>query len=304
MQRRKFIKNSGVYAIGIGIFGHIQWNGDKFIGNTPTTTDILGPFYRPGAPERVNINPRDFSGEVLHLSGTVFKEDGTTPFKNCLIEIWQCEENLEYDSISDEYKHRGLQKTGTDGKYHFITTQPPAYPIRPGSTTFRPAHIHLRISGEGQQDLITQVYFKDDPYIKEDICASSPTAVNRIMSITKNKQNEQQITFDIVMKKEFKPDKAVFEKISGVYVMNDKSMMEFYPDGDLLLMKWNGQIREGLWYAGNNEFTGGVDNRTAKFNLQPDGKVKVTVLFKTALKKEHKEYKEFNLEGVKTFKYK
>jgi catechol 1,2-dioxygenase len=304
MQRRKFIQNSGVFALGVGVFGKIQWNGNRFIGDTPTTTDILGPFYRPGAPLRININPPGFSGEVLHLTGTVFKEDGKTPFKNCLIEIWQCDLNLEYDNISDEYKHRGAQKTGADGKYHFITTQPQAYPIRPGSSILRPAHIHMRISGEGQQDLITQVYFKGDRHLADDPCSSSPEAVNRIMTVVKNKQDEQQISFDIIMKKEFKPDKAVFEKICGVYTMNDNSMMEFYRDGDLLFMKWNGQIREGLWYKGINEFSGGIDNRTAKFDLQPDGKVKVAVRFITAVKKGSKEYKESNLEGIKTFKYK
>ncbi|MGN6492904.1 MAG: hypothetical protein ACTHLE_12970, partial [Agriterribacter sp.] len=79
MQRRKFVKNSGILAIGFGIFGNIRWDGNRFIGDTPTTTDILGPFYRPGAPLRVNINPPDFSGEILQLSGTVFKEDNKTP---------------------------------------------------------------------------------------------------------------------------------------------------------------------------------------------------------------------------------
>ena len=304
MQRRNFIKNTGVFAIGIGVFGRIQWDGNKFIGTTPTTTDILGPFYRPGAPVRININPSGFSGEVLHLSGSVFKEDGKTPFKNGLIEIWQCDHDQNYDNISDDFKYRGVQKTGTDGKYHFITTQPVAYPIKPGSTIMRPAHIHMRISGDGQQDLITQIYFKGDQYIEDDPCSSSPEAVNRIMSVVKNKQQDQQVTFDIIMKKEFKPDKTVFDRVSGLYTMNDNTVLEFYQDGDLLFMKWNGQIREGLWYKGNNEFSGGLDNRTVKFELQPGGNVKVKVLFITAIKKEYKEYRETNLEGIKTFKYK
>ncbi|MGN6491262.1 MAG: hypothetical protein ACTHLE_04645, partial [Agriterribacter sp.] len=225
-------------------------------------------------------------------------------FKNCLIEIWQCDHRQEYDTTSDEYRHRGAQKTGNDGKYHFITTQPPAYPIKPGSAIYRPAHIHMRISGKGQQDLITQVYFKDDPHIENDPLSSSPNAIKRIMPVTKNKQNEKQVIFDIRMAKEFKPDSTVFEKISGLYSMSDNSIIEFYPDGDLLFMKWNGQIREGLWYKGNNEFAGGVDNRTAKFDVQPNGNVKVIFQFITAVKKEYKEYKEHNLEGIKTFKYK
>ncbi len=303
MQRRKFVLDSGLLAIGIGIFGGVKWDGQKFIGDSPTTTDILGPFYRPGAPLRTNINPAGFSGELLHLSGTVFKEDMKTPFKDCLIEIWQCDEDLVYDNVSDNYKYRGAQKTGADGKYHFVTSHPSAYPVRPGSDIYRPAHIHFRISGEGQQDLITQIYFKGDPYNEKDSSASLPETVNRIMQVSKNNKNEKQVTFDIIMAKEFKPDKTVFEKISGIYSMNDNSSIEFYPEGDMLFMKWNGQIREGFWYKGNNEFLAGMGNRTAKFDLQPDGVVKVKVQFITALRKDHKEYKEFNLEGVKAFKY-
>lgn len=303
MQRREFITDTGILAIGIGVFGNIQWDGNRFIGDTPTTTDILGPFYRPGAPLRTNINPPGFSGETLHLSGTIFKEDQKTPFRNCLIEVWQCDHDKSYDNTSDVYKYRGAQKTGVDGKYHFITTIPVAYPVTPDSDLYRPSHIHLRISGDGQQDLITQIYFKGDPHIDTDALASSSVAVNRILTVTKNKLNEKQVLFNVIMAKEFKPDKTVFEKVSGTFTMNDKSIIEFYPDGDFLFMKWNGQIREGLSYKGNNEFIGGIDNRKVKFDLQPDGKVKVSVQFMTAIKKEFKEYKEYNLTGIKMFKY-
>jgi catechol 1,2-dioxygenase len=298
MQRREFIKDSGIFAVGVGMFGSIKWDGSRYIGNAPTTTDILGPFYRPGAPVRVDINPSNFLGEKLHLTGTIYKEDQKTPFKNCLVEVWQCDGNQVYDNTSGDYLYRGAQKTRVDGKYHFITTQPVAYPAAPNSDVYRPAHIHLRISGEGQQDLITQIYFKGDPNIDKDPCASSPLAVNRIITVTKNRSNERQVIFDIVMAREFKPDKTVLEKISGVYAMNDNSFIEFYPDGDLLFMKWNGQIREGLCYKGDNEFIGGISNQRAKFEIQPNGATKVIFHFITVLKKE------YNLEGVKTFKYK
>jgi len=297
MQRRKFLTNSTSCIIGISVFGTITRNGNFFIGDDPTTTDILGPFYRPGAPIRSNINPAGFSGDLLHVSGTVFKEDGTTPFQNCFIEIWQCDQHQIYDNTSDDYTYRGAQKTLADGKYHFMTTQPVAYPAAPNSNVYRPAHIHMRVSGEKQQDLITQIYFKGDPNIENDPCASSPRSTKRILNVTSIKHNEKQIHFDIAMAKEFKPDDTVFEKLSGLYTMKDNSIIEFYRGGDLLFMKWNGQIREGLWYKGNNAFVGGIDNN-ASFELLENGAIKVKVHFVTVLKKE------FNLEGIKTFKYK
>jgi catechol 1,2-dioxygenase len=299
MHRKAFIKNTGTIAVAIGVFGSIRWSRNCFLGDTPTTTDILGPFYRPGAPFRKNINPSGFSGELLHFSGTVFKEDGKTPFKNCLVEIWQCDVNQKYDNTSDEYKYRGTQRTNAAGQYTFITTQPVPYPVEEGSPVLRPAHIHMRISGEGQQDLITQVYFKGDANIEQDEAASAPTAINRILTVSKNKQNEKQLTFDVVLSKELTPSDQVFKKLSGLYKMSDKSMMEFFREDDMLFMKWNGQIREGLSYKGNNEFKGGVNNATiAKFEMLPDQKVKLTLHYNAPVSK-----KEFDLEGIKMFKY-
>ncbi len=298
MQRKEFIKNSGLVAIAVGVFGNVSWSRNKFIGDTPTTTDILGPFYRPGAPYRVNINPNGFSGKLFHLSGTIFKEDGKTPFNNCLVEVWQCDENKLYDNLSDEFKYRGSQKTGADGKYHFICMHPIPYLAFENSDIWRPAHIHLLISGEGQQDLVTQIYLEGDPYLKKDIAASSPQAFNRILKITTNKKNEEAVHFDIVMTKEFIPSNNVFEKLIGVYNMNDKSVIEFYRKNDLLVLKWNGQIREALSYKGNNTFSGGVENMTyANFQLLSNNEVKTNVHFKTLNRGE------FDLEGIKVFKY-
>ena len=300
MQRRKFIKETGMTAIGIGVFGNIVWieNG-LATGDTPTTTDLLGPFYRPGAPFRTDINPRGYAGKKFRISGTIFKEDGKTPFKNCLIEIWQCDENKNYDNISDDYTYRGSQKTGADGKYSFICMHPIPYPVGENVDIWRPAHIHLLVSGKDQQDLITQVYLKDDPYLETDSASSSPNAINRILSITRNKLGEEEVVFDIVMQKEFKPDDSVFKKLSGIYSMNDKSLMEFFRKGDLLFLNWNSQIREGLSYKGNNEFAGSVNKRTtARFELGENNQVSVKVNFYRQAYDKH-----ITLEGKKTFKY-
>src|SRR5687767_15309971 len=143
MQRRKFLTDTGKVAFGASVFGSIHWSNDRFVGDTPTTTDILGPFYRPNAPLRNNINPSDYTGSLFHLSGTVFKEDGKTPFKNCLVEVWQCDADKVYDNTSDNYKYRGAQKTDAKGNYNFITTHPVPYKASEQSENYRPAHIHM-----------------------------------------------------------------------------------------------------------------------------------------------------------------
>ncbi|MEP7371929.1 MAG: hypothetical protein ABI675_00985 [Chitinophagaceae bacterium] len=298
MQRRKFIQNTGMFAVGVGVFGSISWDTEKFVGDTATTTDILGPFYRPNAPIRISINPPGYTGKLFHLSGTIFKEDGKTPFPNAMVEIWQADDHKGYDNTTDDFGYRGSQRAGKNGKYHFITSLPKPYPLYEGSPVFRPSHIHMRISGEGQQDLITQIYFKEDPYLEKDPSSKSPEAINRILTVKENNKKDEMVEFNVVMQKEFKPGPEVYKKLSGIYEMNDDTLMEFYKDGDLLFVKRNGQIIEGLIYKGNNTFGSGTKDLKVVFELQEGGKVKVKINYFNAFSN-----KDVNVEGVKTFKY-
>jgi len=277
MKRSTFVKNTSLIAASVAVFGKIQWVDGKPVGDSPTTTDILGPFYRPGAPFRTNINPKDFSGTQFHLSGTVYKDDSKTIIKNCLVEIWQCNPRGEYDNLTDDFDYRGAAKTGDDGTYHFITAHPVPYLADPRKNIYRPAHIHMRIAGaDGEQDLITQIYFKGDAHLAEDDYSASPKAVNRTLETTKNSKGEDVVNFNIVMKKEFPLDDAAFNRICGIYDANDGNRAEFFHKGDLLFVKWNGQIEDAGYYTGNNSFENGSDSRL-KFELLEEGKVKVTI---------------------------
>lgn len=298
MNRRTFVKSSSLTAFSVAAFGAINWNGKSYIGDTETTTDILGPFYRPGAPMRSNLIPEGSKGEVMHLSGTVFQKDGKTPLANTLIEAWQCDEYEVYDNTSDDYLYRGAVKTGADGKYTFKTIVPVPYKI--SDTSWRPAHIHLRISSGEYQDLITQLYFKGDPYIAKDASASSPTSLSRILTTKKNSSNEKVVAFDVVMQTAFPLDDAGYKKITGLYQL-DSGNVEFIREDDLLMVKINGQLMEGLIYKGNNTFQGGLSYITAKFEVLANGGVKTFVTMGdfdggdlTKLK---------NFEGLKFLKY-
>lgn len=264
--------------MSISAFGSIQWNGKSFVGDTPTTTDILGPFYRPGAPMRSNIIPPDSKGIPMNLTGTIFKEDGKTPLNNVLVEIWQCDENEHYDNTSDSYLFRGAIKTGKNGKYAFKTIVPVPYKADPNDeASWRPAHIHMRVSVAEQQDLITQIYFKGDKYNDTDRSASSPQAVNRILNIVKNASGENTVTFDVVLSKEFPLDKEVYNKITGLYMMDSGNTIEFIKNDDLLFMKRNGQLIASLKYIGNNTFEAGIGFPKVTFELLAKGVTKVVV---------------------------
>lgn len=279
MQRRTFIKNSTLTALSISAFGALNWNGRYFEGDTPTTTDILGPFYRPGAPLRTNLRLAGSNGTPIVLKGKILKEDAKTPIKNALVEIWHCDESEMYDNTSDEYNYRGGQRTKSDGTYEFKSILPVPYKAVPNNEmTWRPAHIHMRVSVPDQQDLITQIYFKDGKYVETDRWASAPQAVNRILTVSKDNSGESQIIFNVIMSKEIPLDKKVYDKLAGLYDVGDDNFIEFSKYDDLLFMKQNGQLVASLKYIGNNTFEGGEGYPKATFELQKDGMVKVAVV--------------------------
>jgi protocatechuate 3,4-dioxygenase beta subunit len=278
MQRRNFIKKSSLMAFSVSAFGGIHWNGLNFVGDSPTTTDILGPFYRPGAPMRSNIISPGSTGIPMNLSGKVFSENGKTPLDNALVEIWQCDEKEYYDNASDDYSFRGAVMSDKNGSYHFKTIVPVPYKANPDNEdSWRPAHIHMRVSVPNQQDLITQIYFKGDQYLDNDTWASAPRAINRTLEIVKNDKGESEVTFDIVMSKEFPLDSKVYDKITGLYKMEDKSNVEFIKSDDLLFLKRNGHLLEGLRYIGNNTFEGGVGYPKVSFELLEKGGTKAVI---------------------------
>ncbi len=279
MQRRKFIKNSTLTVLSVSTFGALSWNGKNFEGDTLTTTDILGPFYRPGAPIRTNLTLSNSKGTPLAFKGTIFKEDGKTPIENAFVEIWHCDENETYDNTSDNYNYRGGQKTRSNGKYEFKTIIPVPYEAIPGNEkTWRPAHIHMRVSVPNQQDLITQIYFSGGKYVDTDPWASSPQAVNRILTLTKNSSGVSEVVFNVVMSKEIPLDKKIYDRVTGLFDVGDNNFIEFIKNDDLLFMKLNGQLTADLKYIGNNTFEGGIGYPKVTFELLKDGGTKVVVV--------------------------
>ena len=47
MKRRTFLKTSALSAIAVSATGFVRLEGDRYVGDCETTSDILGPFYRP-----------------------------------------------------------------------------------------------------------------------------------------------------------------------------------------------------------------------------------------------------------------
>lgn len=139
--------------------------------STPSQT--LGPFYPRHAGERPSQTDADllaFDGDrplsrgvPLYLTGRVLDRRGK-PIAQAEVEVWQCDANAVYhhpaggaESERDpHFQGYGRAMTEADGRFHFRTIRPVAYPGRT-------PHIHVRVAPPGGGALATQMYLPDEP---------------------------------------------------------------------------------------------------------------------------------------------
>jgi hypothetical protein len=107
---------------------------------TPTAADMMGPFYKPGAPVRASV------GKGYNLHGVVRSSSDCAPIPGAVIELWLAGPEHEYDDA-----HRATVIADKTGAYSFESNLP--QPIEG-----RPPHIHLRVSAKGYKTLVTQHY--------------------------------------------------------------------------------------------------------------------------------------------------
>ena len=213
MQRRTFLKDAALGAVAISASGFISFDGTKYVGDCETTTDILGPFYRPNSPVRTSLVIPNDPGTKILLSGTVKHDDCITVFKKAKIELWHCSAKGEYDNSTDEFRYRATTYSDGGGKYFFNTILPVPYGI--GGDVYRPAHFHMMISGDGYQPLVTQLYFTGDKHLSKDPSSASPTAKRRILNVETLKDNTKKVSFDISLSKKTRSRDNKHRKIAG-----------------------------------------------------------------------------------------
>ena len=106
----------------------------------PTAPDMLGPFYKPNAPERTR------TGTGIVVTGAVRSATGCAALPGARVEWWSADERGEY---RDEL--RATQHTDAQGRFTYETVSPGRYPGRP-------PHLHVRITAPGHKPLVTQLY--------------------------------------------------------------------------------------------------------------------------------------------------
>jgi protocatechuate 3,4-dioxygenase beta subunit len=277
MQRKAFIKNTTLCAIAISTSGFIRFDGKRYEGDCETTSDILGPFYRPGSPVRNNLVKKDMPGQLVELTGFIRHDDCKTPFKNAKVELWHCSSAGIYDNSSDEFLHRGTTYTDVSGKYFFKTILPTPYQAGGG---MRPAHFHMMVTAEQYQPLVTQLYFSGDKHISRDTWASAPKAKKRILDVQTLKSGSKKVLFDVNLATKLSVEPASIDRLTGVYIdeKDQSKKIEFFKNNNLLWVR-NDVFGMDLEYVDNNKFRPRGTTETGMnylFEILNNGAVKLT----------------------------
>jgi hydroxyquinol 1,2-dioxygenase len=150
-----------------------------------TETTVLGPFHVEAAPlfERGADISGGLSGTPLFVDGTVSSVDGT-PLAEALVDVWHADADGRYDVQQLEQlgglAGRAKFRTDRDGRFHFWTVRPSAYPIphdgpvgqmleAQGRHAHRPAHVHFMIAAPDHETLVTHVFAAGDAYLDSDV---------------------------------------------------------------------------------------------------------------------------------------
>ncbi len=138
-------------------------------------------------------------GEPLHVTGTVYGPDGTTPAAGVEIYAYHTDAEGLYSETNDNTNPRikATVRTGADGRYELNTIKPAPYP---GGGV--PAHIHYRISGGGFPDQRADLNFEGDPYLSSRAIARSVERgqFGSIRPLEKDADGVWQVVFDIKLR--------------------------------------------------------------------------------------------------------
>lgn len=169
-------------SLGVSSLVCLLNNGDR--GQTATTANLLGPFWRTDSPRTENgasIVRSPTPGDPLFVTARVVDRQGR-PVAGAEVDVWHASAEGYYenqDPAQADMNLRGKFTTDADGRIGFRSVKPAGYPIPVDGPAgallraqrrhnLRPAHIHFLIFKAGYKTQFSQVYSSDDPHLETD----------------------------------------------------------------------------------------------------------------------------------------
>jgi len=135
------------------------WEQTEAQSHKPTSPEVLGPFFRKGAPDQRVLRAPGDPGFPLKVTGRVMTTNGQL-VEGAKVDVWHADHSGRYDTKG--YRYRAKISPDAKGGYGMDTVMPGHYPDRPAQ------HIHYLITAPGHKTLITQAYFATDPFFEGD----------------------------------------------------------------------------------------------------------------------------------------
>lgn len=180
------LADSGEVPLFLDVFFESVVERTTFDDRPGSRGTVQGPYHLDGAPElttRPFVLPMrpDEPGEPLVFAGRVLSLDGS-PIDGATFDMWQAGNDGTYSGFVGDAPRtnlRGRFATDAEGAAQVRTIRPAPYQIPDsgptgqflgmlGRHTWRPAHLHFAVSAPGHEQLITQLYFADGPWLDDD----------------------------------------------------------------------------------------------------------------------------------------
>lgn len=153
--------------------------------DAPTSSAILGPFWRANAPARKmgeSIVHNITDGDDTFMHGKITDYLTGEPIEGAELDVWHTAPNGLYEQQDEDqvdFNLRGRFTTGKDGRYNFYCLRPTSYPIPYDGPAgkllqlldrhpMRPAHIHFIVKAPNYKPIITQLFDRRDKHITDD----------------------------------------------------------------------------------------------------------------------------------------
>lgn len=136
------------------------WQAGEKSARKPTPSEVLGPFFKKGAPNEAVLHKPGMPGFPLKVTGKVYNTRGDK-VEGARVDMWQADHAGRYDTVGYQYRTRLVVPASAE--YTVDTILPGHYDDRPAQ------HIHYMITAPGHKTLVTQIYFATDPFFEGDV---------------------------------------------------------------------------------------------------------------------------------------
>jgi catechol 1,2-dioxygenase len=170
-------------SLGLSSLVCLLNNGNH--GQTETTANLMGPFWRADSPRTPNggsIVRSPTPGTPIFVKAWV-RDSAGRPVEAAEVDVWHTSGEGYYENQDPgqaDMNLRGKFTTDAAGHIAFRSIKPAGYPIplsgpvgallrAQGRHNMRPAHLHFMIFKPGHKAQFSQVYSSDDPNLETDV---------------------------------------------------------------------------------------------------------------------------------------